>query len=312
MASKTYTINLGGLEHLNPLKDGVVKPKSFGLEIIEISPMPAGIRRMVRTLEFDISEMATATYLGALATNVPMTAIPVFPLRALHHGLPFYNVKSGIQGPADVTGKRFGMRSYTFTPGVWVRGILQSEYGVDPSLQTCVRTGDEHVLGYEYPPNAELAPEGSDMATMLASGELDVAVGVGNADSSDVLPLFPNPKQAATNFYRKTGIYPIDHMVVIKNELLKSDPGIAEDLFEAFKNAKDKYFAHLNSGDPLTPGDMAISERMGALGGDPLPYGLASNRKTLEAFIGYCVAQKIIPQTMNADDLFAPNTLNLA
>ena len=311
MARKTLTINLGGLEHLNPLKDGSVKPKSFDLNIVEISPMPAGIRRMVRTLEFDVSEMATATYLGALASKVPMTAIPVFPLRAFHHGLPFYNVKSGIQGPADVTGKRFGARSYTFTPGVWVRGILQSEYGVDPSQVTCVRTGDEHVLNYEYPSNVELAPEGSDIAAMLASGELDVAVGAGNADSSDVLPLFPDSKQAATDHYRKTGIYPIDHVVVIKDELLESDPGIALDLFEAFKTAKDRYFEHLNSGDPLSAGDTAIVQRMEMLGGDALPYGVKQNRKTLEAFIQFCVAQKIIPQAMSVEELFVPSTLDL-
>lgn len=310
MASNTHTINLGGLEHLNPIKDGIVKPKGFDLEIVEISPMPAGIRRMVRTLEFDISEMATATYLGALAIGVPMTAIPVFPLRSFHHGLPFYNTGANIKSPADITGKRFGARSYTFTPGVWVRGILESEYGVNPREVTHVRTGDEHVPNYEYPSNVELAPEGSDIGVMLTNGELDVAVGV-NANSENILPLFPNPKQAAVDFYNKSGIYPIDHVVVIKNELLKSDPGIAINLFETFSSAKDRYFEHLNSGDPLSPGDLAIDERMKLLNGDPLPYGVERNRAALKAFIDYCVSQEIIPTSLEVEDLFVPSTLDL-
>ncbi len=311
MARKTLTIFLGGLEHLDSLKDGPVKPKSFDLDIVEISPMPAGIRRMVRGLEFDVSEMATATYLGALASKVPMTAIPVFPLRAFHHGLPSYNTRSGIQSPGDVVGKRVASRSYTFTPGVWVRGILQTDYGVDPNQVTWVRTGDEHVENYEYPPNVVLAPEGSDLAAMLAEGEIDAAIGVGKVDSPNVAPLFADPNQAATDFYRRTGIYPIDHLVVIKNELLKSEPGIAEELFEAFKTAKDRYFEHLNSGDPLSPGDTTIVQRMEMLGGDPLPYGIEQNRKTLEAFIQFCAAQKIIPQAMSVEELFVPGTLNL-
>jgi len=137
--------------HTAALKDGSVKPSGIDLEFVEVSPIIGAFRRMVRTLEFDVCEMAITTYLCARANGKEFTAIPVFPVRAWHHGATSYNTKSGVEKPSDLTGKRVGVRAYTVTTGVWARGILASEYGVDWDKTTLVIADEEHVAEYKAP-----------------------------------------------------------------------------------------------------------------------------------------------------------------
>src|SRR5687767_3138862 len=165
MQTPTLKTAIATYPHTKALKDGSVKPQSFNFDFVEVSPIIAAFRRMIRTLEFDISEMAISTYLCARAFNKPITAIPVFPLRAFHHGGIVINTKSGVQNPKDLEGKRVGVRAYTVTGGLWVRGILQSEYGVDPSKITWVVADEEHVQEYPLPSNVETKP-GADLAAM--------------------------------------------------------------------------------------------------------------------------------------------------
>src|SRR5260370_38020333 len=199
------------------LKDGNVKPRSFECDFGEVDPLIAAFRRMVRGNEFDICEMAITTYICARAYGKPMTAVPVFLVRAFHHGAILANTKSGIRSPKDLEGKRVGVnRGYTVTTGVWARGILQQEYGVDLSKITWVLSGDEHVAEYRAPANVVPIEKSKSIGDMLSSGELAAAIGV-EVNAPDVKPLIPNALEAGLAALRQRGHYPINHTVVIKD-----------------------------------------------------------------------------------------------
>ena len=190
------------------LKDGTVQPKTFEFDFEEVDPIIAAFRRMVRGNEFDVCEMAITTYICAKAHGKPMTAIPVFIVRAFHHGAILVNAKAGISRPKDLEGKRVGVnRGYTVTTGVWARGILQDEHGVDLSKITWVLSGDEHVAEYKPPANVVPIEPGKKMEDMLASGELAAAIGV-DVKSPDVKPLIPNALDAGLAALRQRGHLP--------------------------------------------------------------------------------------------------------
>src|SRR5262250_3871816 len=173
------------------LKHGNVRPRTFEFDFEEVDPLIAAFRRMVRGLEFDICEMAITTYICARAHGKRMTAVPVFLVRAFHHGAILVNAKAGIATPKDLEGKRVGVnRGYTVTTGLWARSILQDEHGVDLSKVTWVLSGDEHVAEYRAPANVVPIEPGHKMADMLVSGALAAAIGV-EADHPDVKPLIP-------------------------------------------------------------------------------------------------------------------------
>ena len=228
------------------LKDGSVKPKTFAFDFIEVDPLIDAFRRMVRGLEFDICEMAITTYICAKANGKRMTAVPIFVVRAFHHGAILVNTKAGIRTPKDLEGKRVGVnRGYTVTTGVWARSVLQNEYGVDLKKVTWVLSGDEHVAEFRPPANVVPMEKGRKMAELLASGELGAAINV-ETDSADVKPLIPNAKEAGFAALKSRGHYPINHTVVVKDELLEKNPKLAREVFEAFAEAKRLYVEKLS------------------------------------------------------------------
>jgi 4,5-dihydroxyphthalate decarboxylase len=294
------------------LKDGTVKPKTFEFAFEEVDPLIAAFRRMVRGLEFDVCEMAITTYICAKAHGKRMTAVPVFLVRAFHHGAILVNTKAGIARPKDLEGKRVGVnRGYTVTTGVWARSILQEEHGVDLGKITWVLSGDEHVAEYRPPANVVPIEPGKKMGDMLASGELAAAIGV-EATSPDVKPLIPNALDAGLAALRRTGHYPINHLVVIKDELIASHPDLAADVFDAFAQAKRVYIERLKGGQIEKPTEVdEVHKRVMAITGDPLPYGIAPNRKVIDGLIGHALTQGIITKPVTADELFAPSTRGL-
>ena len=213
--------------HTQALKDGTVTPRTFAFDFAEVPTIVNAFRRMVRGLEFDISEMAITTYICARAHGKPFTAVPVFVMRAFHHGAVLYNTTSGIRVPKDLEGRRVGVnRGYTVTTGLWARSILQHEYGVDLGKITWVLSGDEHVAEYTPPANVVPLEKGRTMEEMLVSGEMAAAIGV-QVDSPDVKPLIPDPQEAGLESLRRSGLYPINHTVVVKDELLAAHPDLA-------------------------------------------------------------------------------------
>jgi 4,5-dihydroxyphthalate decarboxylase len=295
------------------LKDGTVRPKTFEFDFVEVEPLIAAFRRMVRGNEFDICEMAITTYICAKAHGKPMTAVPVFIVRAFHHGAILANSKAGIAKPKDLEGKRVGVnRGYTVTTGVWARGILQDEHGVDLSKITWVLSGDEHVAEYKPPANVVPIEPGKKMEDMLASGDLAAAIGV-DVKSPDVKPLIPNALEAGLAALRQRGHYPINHTVVIKDELIAKHPDLAADVFNAFAEAKRLYIERLKAGKIEKPSEIdEVHKRVMAITGDPLPYGIAPNRKVIDELIGHALTQGIISKPVAADELFAPSTRSLS
>jgi ABC-type nitrate/sulfonate/bicarbonate transport system substrate-binding protein len=312
MPQPAYKTALVSYPHTQALKDGTVAPRTCAFDFEEVPAIIQAFRRMVRGLEFDISEMAITTYLTAKAHGKKFTAIPVFPMRAFHHGAIVYNTTTGVRTPKDLEGRKVGVnRGYTVTTGLWARSILQHEYGVDLNKVTWVLSGDEHVAEYRPPSNVVPIAAGRTMEELLLSGEIVAANGV-QTDSPDIKPLIANAQGAGLNLLKNGGLYPINHTVVVKDELLAAHPDLAADLFDAFVRAKRVYVDRLKSraiAEP-TAADrtfMAVME----ITGDPLPYGIAPNRRELDAVIQYSVEQGILPKPFTVDEVFAPGTLDL-
>ena len=189
MAQRKLTIVTRTQGNNQALMDGSVRPRGFDFDFQDVPVLIDGFRRMVRGLEFDVSEMALSTYLCAREHGTRFTALPVFLVRAFHHGAILVNTKAGIATPKDLEGKRVGVnRGYTVTTGLWARSVLQQEYGVDLSRITWVLSGDEHVAQYRPPGNVVPVGKGEKIADLLVAGELAAAIGI-EVDHPDVRPL---------------------------------------------------------------------------------------------------------------------------
>ena len=309
MAPLTLKTAIRTVGHTKPLKDGTVTSERLVMDHAEVFTSTTGtvdtFRRMVSGLEYDVAQMTMSTYLCSRTYNKPYTAIPVFVVRRLHHGDIFYNIRSGIKSPADLVGKTVGVQgAYSITLSVWVRGILHSDYGVDPNRVTWAVNGKDTVAEYVPPPNVTSLPAGSDLFAMLESGDIDAVLGPAEVDSPDIRPLIPDPHNAAIQTFKQTGVYPINHAIVIKDELLAAHPWLAGELFSMFTLAKERYFQELAPATNLNPRDVAMLQLRDMVCGDPIPYGLEANRKPLETFIQYAVDQKVIPQKVTVDELF--------
>jgi ABC-type nitrate/sulfonate/bicarbonate transport system substrate-binding protein len=295
------------------LKDGIVRPRSCELEFVEVTQLIDAFRRMVRALEFDLSEMAMATYITARAHGKRFTGLPIFLVRAFHHGAIVYNTKSGIRTPKDLEGRKVGVnRGYTVTTGLWARSVLQHQYGVDLDRITWVLSGDEHVAEYRPPANVIAIGGGQQMADLVASGELAAAIGV-EVRSPDVQPLIADAGEAGIEALRSRGHYPINHLMVVRDDLLSAHGDLAPDIFEAFAEAKRLYVEHLRGGqiERPTPADALYRRVMEVTGRDPLPYGIAPNRQALEEVVQSSLEQGIITRPVAVEDLFPSNTHGL-
>jgi 4,5-dihydroxyphthalate decarboxylase len=285
------------------LKDGTVTPDGFTLAFEEVDPLIRAFRRMVRGLEYDVCELAITTYLCAREHGKPFTALPVFLVRGFHHGATV--APPGV-APKDLEGRRVGVsRGYTVTTGVWARGILAHEHGVDLDEVTWVLSGDEHVEQYVPPPNVVPLDGDGELGERVAAGDLAAAIGVA---APGLVPVVPDAEEAGYTALRERGHYPINHLVVVRDELLERHPGLAAALFAAFAEAKDRYVERLR-GDAIerpTTVDRMHRRVLEITGADPLPYGVEPNRRVLDELIDHAVAQKILRRRPALDELFAP------
>ena len=296
------------------LKDGTVVPQTFRMEFEEVPVLVDAFRRMVRGMEYDICEMALTTYLCAREHGKRFTALPIFLVRAFHHGAILYNTKAGIKSPKDLEGRRVGVnRGYTVTTGLWARSILQHQFGVDLDKITWVLSGDEHVAEFRPPPNVVPIGDGNKMQDMLASGELAAAIGV-EIEHPDVRPLIADAREAGFQALRERGHYPINHLVVVRDELLQVRPDLAADIFDAFARAKSIYVEKLQKGAVEKPTAVDAMHRrvMEITGRDPLPYGLAPNRAMLEEAVRSALEQRILAQPVTVEAMFPSFTHQLS
>jgi 4,5-dihydroxyphthalate decarboxylase len=296
------------------LKTGAVTPEGYELAFEEVSPLVHEFRRMVRESAYDVCEMAFTTYLAAKAAGKPFTALPVFLVRGLHHGAIVCPAGSALRGPAELEGSRVGVnRGYTVTTGVWARAILAAEHGLDLERVTWVRSGDEHVAEWRPPANVVQLEAGGDLGDAVAAGDLAAAVGI-TANRADLRPALPAAGDAGIAALRDRGFYPINHLVVVRDDLLTEHPDLAPALFDAFAAAKNRYVDRLAAGaiDDPTPTDQLYRQVMDVTGSSPLPYGIAPNRTMIDALIGHAVAQHVLDQPPAIEDLFAAGTHELA
>lgn len=292
------------------LKNGTVVPAGFDFDFQDVPVLVQGFRRMVRGLEFDVSEMALTTYLVAKEHGVAFTALPVFLVRGFHHGAVQVLAGSDVRTPKDLEGRRVGVnRGYTVTTGVWARAVLAEEHGVDLDAVTWVLSGDEHVTQYVPPANVVPAPQGKSLEDLLRSGELAAVVGA-DLDAPDVAPLLHEPLEAGVAALRQRGLYPINHLVVVRDALLAEQPELAVRVFDAFARAKQSYVDRLRAGQ-IEQGDLTYARVLAETGGDPLPYGIEPNRDVLETLLRTAVDQHILARPVALEALFAPGTHDL-
>jgi 4,5-dihydroxyphthalate decarboxylase len=284
------------------VKDGTVRPDGYRLEFQDVPVLVQAFRRMVRANEFDVCEMAATTYLVAKAYGKPFTALPIFLVRGFHHGAILRSTRHGIEHPKQLEGRAVGVnRGYTVTTGVWARSVLRDEYGVDLDRVTWVLSGDEHVAEYRPPANVVPVPAGRTIPEMLHGGELAAAIGI--EAGPETAPLIPDPTQAGIASLRRTGIFPINHLVVVRDELLAAYPDLGRAVFDAFAESKRRYLA-----DGPDESHRRVAQVTGA---DPVPYGIGPNRHVLQALTDHALDQHILDRPPVIEELFARGTWDL-
>lgn len=291
------------------LEDGAAA-SGLRFDVVNEPVLVKGFRRMVRDLEFDVAEMALTTYLTAKEHGIAFTALPIFLVRDFHHGATQVLRKNSGRPVADLAGRRIGVnRGYTVTTGVWGRAAL-AETGLDLDSVTWVCSGDEHVPAYVPPKNVLRAPHGATLEEMLLAGKIDAVVGAG-ITHPEVVSQIANPDEAATDVLRQRGVFPINHLVVVRDELLAQHPELASTLFADFAEAKRRYVERLRSGPGDSRQDQILARVMKVTGSDPLPYGVEKNRGTLEELIDNAMSQHIVRTRPAIEDLFADGTWEL-
>ena len=310
-------IALASYPHTAALLNGEVPIEGVTANFIQLIPQIAAYRRMVRQVEFDVCEIAPTTYIIARAYGAPFIALPIFVTRRFHHSGLLVRPDAGIRHPKDLEGKKVGVRAYSVTTGVWTRGILIDEYGLDSSKVTWVVDDEEHVTQLKLPANVVHAPEGRSLADMMANGELsagfDANAGIGRSGSptggwkqveANYPELFPNADELEAVWYKKTSIYPMHGTIVVKDEILKAHPWIAQSLYDAFSKAKALWLTKLRSGEANTASDKKYRQLLKIVGDDPLPFGMKQNLATIQALEETTFKQKLTPRRMPIGEIF--------
>ena len=291
-AEKVEALNvcIGTYPHTRALKKGDIKSERVVLNFTEIDPINKAFRMMAREQKFDVSEMAIVSYLQAKAYGKPLTLMPATMLGRFQHGAMLYNSERGTMRPQDLPGRRVGVRAFTQTTGVWLRGILSKDYGLDLGKVQWVTFEDAHLVEYSDPPGVERVA-GKDMTKMLLEGELDAAIYGGVMPTDPRLKsVITDPEAVAEDWYARHGIVPVNHMVVLKEDLSKSNPGAVRELFRMLLASKKA------AGLP----------KAGAI--DLIPFGFDAVKPALDLMSSYALEMRIIPRRLSVEELFDDTT----
>lgn len=316
MSKLRLTLACGSYDLLRPLVEGTVVPSGVDLNVLTMAS-PERHGRMLRHEEFDVCELSLVAYLVAWNQGRGFGAIPVFPHRRFRHAYMVKRAEGGIEKPADLNGKRVGLDTLQNSAGLWMRGILQDHYAVDlKSIEWWCQEEEDVPFEPAAWMRVRRVPKGKDIDRMLVEGELEGALypetlpSIRNR-SPKVALLFPDPKKAEIDYYRKSGVFPIMHTVVIKQEILDENPWVAVSLLEAFQKAKELCYERMR--DPrsfaLVWVKDLLEEQEAIFGRDPWPYGLEENRKALEAVVRYEHEQGMIKRKPRIEELFFPASL---
>jgi 4,5-dihydroxyphthalate decarboxylase len=308
-------------DRILPLYTGEVQPDGIDLKFVPIdNPRPI-FDRMAGGLEFDVSEYSSSEFVQRFANEqCPFVAIPVFPSRAFRHGFISIRRDAGIAKPKDLEGKRVGVPLYTMTAAIFIRGLLKHEFGVDHEkihwVQGAMNTpgahGSPHILPLLKPISIEYGADDKSMSQLIEQGLVDATLGTSLPaairKNPNIQRMFPDFKEMEKEYYRRTRIFPIMHLVAIRKDVYERYPFVATSLYDAFNKAKDvalEKMMNLRALRYMLPWLMAdIDEIYEEFGGDPWPYGVEPNRPTLEALVTYLVDQSLIAAPVPVDDLF--------
>ena len=277
---------LGDYPNTSALKKGDIHSPNIAFEFADVKMPNTAFKDVVRHLKYDVAELAIVTYLQAKAQGKPLALLPAVVVGILPHPFLAYNAERGVLTPADLEGRRVGIRAYSVTTAAWMRGILQNDYGVNLDRIKWVTFEEPHVAEYHDPATAERAAEGKQLAQMLLDGEIDAGL-VGGADLKDsrLRPVIPDPDKAARSWCQRHGVRPINHMLIVKDSLAKSNPTAVRDIFHLLSASKQAAPA----------GENAL---------DPIQFGVEQIRRSLELIIHYSVQQRLIPRNFEVDELF--------
>ena len=311
-----------------PILDGTIQPEDIEL-ITTISSPAETFLRAFKFNEYDITEMSLGSFIIAKSRGeAPWLALPVFPCRIFFHTRVLCNKNSNIRNPTDLRGKKVAIAEYQMTAAVWLRGILQHEFGVKPNEINWYQSRSEHRIPISLPSDIslKLLPPNTTSSEMLLKGEIDsflyapavnnLGVDANNPATLHNEPslhfLFPDRKEEEKRYYRKTGIFPVNHIIVIKEEVLNKNPWIANSMLVAFQKAKqlctkDLDRVDLASAPNLVWWHQAYTEQTEIFGKDPFPYGINANKKMVETLASYCSEQGLAKRLVKIEELFAPD-----
>jgi 4,5-dihydroxyphthalate decarboxylase len=281
---------LGNYPITKPLKSGAVGSDLVDFDFVEVEVANNLFKQVVREARYDVAELAIATYLQAKAFGKPYVLVPaVIVSRGQHHTIA-YNPERGALKPSELEGKRVGVRAYTVTTGTWVRGILASDYGVDINKVEWITFEDPHVAEYRDPNIVKRAPQGKELAQMLLDGEVAAGIVGDKLPDPKLQHLIPDADAVAASWAKHHHGVPINHMVVVRQELSRSRPDVVKDIFRRLYASKQA--AGLPDGGEL----------------DPYRFGVEACRPILEIIIDFCHQQKLISRRMSVDELFDDTT----
>lgn len=307
-------------DRMMPLRTGDVRPEGIDLEFIAIETVRDIFDRMGASAEFDLSEFSASEYIGRIGRgDRTLVALPVFPSRMFRHGYIFVNCNR-IAEPKDLEGKRIGVALYTQTAALWIRGMLASEHDVDLSgvtwVQGAVQVAGAHGNPSPPPllrqPRIEINDSGHSLDYLLDKGEIDAIIGARVPAcfrrNPDIVHLFPNYVEMERDYYKRTRIHPIMHLVAMRRDIYEGNPWAAGAMLKAFTAAKDRAQELMRI--DVAPRYMLpwlqrdIQEIDEVFGPDPWPYGVAANRPTLDALVQHMVEQHYIPKAIPLSELF--------
>jgi len=280
--TKTLETLIGTYPHTALLKSGALRSDRVDFKFTEIVPVWDGFKGMIRDDRYDVSEMAIVTYLLAKAHGRPLALLPAAMIGRFQHPYAIYNASKGPMTPADLKGRRVGIRSFTTTTGAWIRGILANDYGVDLDSIQWVTFEEPHVP--EYMDTTERAPEGKRIVPMLLDGELDAVLGE-SSDDPRIRSLFGDPQAEAQRWYARHKVVPINHLVVMRAHDVAADPDSAREVYRLLREGKRL------AGRASSP--------------DPIPFGIEANRPSLAMIAEYAFQQRLLPRRVSVDDMFA-------
>jgi 4,5-dihydroxyphthalate decarboxylase len=277
---------LGNHAGTEALKTGRVSSPSTKFEFADVRVINTQFKAMIRDAKYDFGELAIVTYLQGYEHRKPYMLLPATILgRGQHHTI-FYNSDRGALSPRELNGRRVGVRAYTVTTGAWVRGVLAEDYGVDLASITWVTFEDPHLAEYREPANVERAPAGKELKQMLLDGDVDAAILGDVAQQGSLKHLIPDHEAEGRRWARAHGGVPINHMAVIRREIVDARPDVAQEVYRLLKESR-----------------AAAALPTGA--DDPLRFGVDATRRSLEQIVAYSHQQGLISRRLTADELFA-------